>query len=428
MEDSGQQKSLEEFFTEHHKEILEECEEAGIEHGRAEIPGVAAESTDPFESLIRGKYQKQIEELFAERRRTLDTIYDQKYSRIKEQLDELLSKPEVLQGRLKKAEEERDRQIQVREDIHVENQRNIGRDAAWTNVKKQHQDAERRLEDVASEVGRDRPFIQFRPFWFYVLVLIFIGICEIPLNYQVFKSFREIPLLTLIMAGTLVITLPLLAHSCGLFIKQRKEKPEYIYFGFAGLIIVLSLSYLTAYLRTEYIAARSMDAVLVSRHIDIMTFFVISVLLFFVGMISSYFAHDESHSLTVVYGEYLRVERRYRQKQAEIDRKFQIEDQDYMKEKEKILLNFTNKKGEIEGEVERLRTLLKENAAVYDGNLHSLKGFERQINQNHKIAIFHYRDVNLKHRLNHQQPISWKELEDLELRFHGISELSKNPI
>ena len=52
-----------------------------------------------------------------------------------------------------------------------------------------------------------------------------IGLAEVPLNYQVFKGFGEVPLLTVIMALSLVIGIPFSAHGGGKFLKQIKEQP-----------------------------------------------------------------------------------------------------------------------------------------------------------------------------------------------------------
>jgi hypothetical protein len=282
---------------------------------------------------------------------------------------------------------------------------------------------EKRFEEIAKKIGREELHIQFRPFWAYVILILGIGIAEIPLNYQVFLEFRETPLLTLVMSLVLVITLPFLAHGSGKFLKQGKENKTYYALLAIAVGFIFAISYYTAELRTNYLAIKGISPERLVT--DNWTFFVIGLILYFVGFIASYFAHDASIEFSEVYDRYHKVRAEHNKIQKRIHDQVTVEKENHTREREEAQNRFTQRKSEIVSKVEDLKKALHDAKGEHDKMLNYSRGLERKINQYCKEAIHHYRDTNLTYRTNHAQPKAWKtELPDLTLRFDAYPELS----
>ena len=202
---------------------------------------------------------------------------------------------------------------------HLDTVKDIENSPHYQDSKKRFEKIKNRWEKVSAKHNRQELNIQFKPYWAYILLLFGIGIAEFPLNNQVFVSFRETPLLTLIMAGVLVITLPFLAHAAGKILKQVKERKIYPFIFIMLFLTVLAISYFTALLRTNYLSELGVPQE--QLFLDQWTFFTIGIILFMVGTIASFFAHDDSNEFSEVYKKYHREEKEFLLLQKEINSK-----------------------------------------------------------------------------------------------------------
>jgi hypothetical protein len=246
-----------------------------------------------------------------------------------------------------------------------------------------------------------------------------IGIAEFPLNNQVFISFRETPLLTLIMAGVLVIALPFLAHAAGKVLKQSNEHRIYPFVFVVLLATVAAISYFTALLRTNYLDELGVPPE--QLVLDQWTFFTIGIILFMVGTVASFFAHDSSNEFAEVFKKYHAEEEKFLNIQNEVNDKRNAEKQYFDSERKRIQKEFSEKTEELKNRLQKLKSQKTETTGNYKKVLAFCQGMERKINNHFKEALFNYRDTNLTFRNNHKQPRAWaSEVTDLKSYFNTI--------
>ena len=416
------QQLLKEKVSENHQNQLIKSKEKGEEDGKRNLPSVDDEITTPVEFELRNKYQAEIELLYQNGKQVLEDLEHKQFSSINQSIEQLSE--EKIEQRVLEAEQTRDRKLQELNENHLDTVKDIENSPHYQDSKKRFDKIKARWEHVTAKYNRQELNIQFKPYWAYVLLLFAIGIAEFPLNNQVFVSFRETPLLTLIMAGVLVITLPFLAHAAGKILKQMKERKIYPFIFIILFLTVLTISYFTALLRSNYLSELGVRPE--QLFLDRWTFFTIGIILFMVGSVASFFAHDDSYEFVEVYKKYHIEEKEFLILQKEINTKRAAEKENYDTERRQIQNNYSQKTEELKS---LLQTLHKEKTDVsgnYNKILAFCQGMERNINNNFKEAIYNYRDTNLTYRNNHKQPKSWgNSVNDLNSYFSEIKALNK---
>lgn len=164
-----------------------------------------------------------------------------------------------------------------------------------------------------NRVKRHIPLNKFKSSILYYALLIFIGICEVPLNKVIFQRFGESDNVTFIMAGTLAIAVPVLAHFIGLFWRQRSEMREYfwkaIIFTVAFLVTNFGLGLFRANVLNEIVARAGKEVTTQDLYLNIGIFVGITTILFIIGVIAAYLRHDPSFSLEHSYKEMVKAEK-----------------------------------------------------------------------------------------------------------------------
>ena len=405
-----------------HKKQLQQSKEKGEEDGKRNLPSVEDTFTTPVEHEIRNKYQAEIEVLYENGKQVLNDLSHKEMTAIQQELLDFSEQKTEL--RIKEAEKDRDHQLEELTNNHLDKIKDIENTPHYQEHKKRFEKIEQRWETISEKHNRQELNIQFKPYWAYVLLLFAIGIAEFPLNNQVFISFRETPLLTLIMAGVLVVTLPFLAHATGKFLKQVKERKFYPAVLIILVAAIITISYFTALLRAGYLSELGVSED--QLFLDRWTFFTIGIILYLVGSIASFFAHDDSNEFYEVYKKYHAEEKQFLVIQKEINTQRTQEKENYDVEKRKIQQAFLAKTEELKNRLQHLQQKKTEVAGDYNKILAFCQGMERKINNNFKEAIFNYRDTNLTFRNNHKQPKSWGEiLPDLQGHFVNIDELKQ---
>ena len=413
------QLTFENKLAENHRQQLSKSKEKGEEDGKRNLPAVEDDFTTPVEHEIRSKYQAEVEALYQTGQQALNDLREKKLKAVEQELGELdKEKIEIL---IAEAETTKNKQIAELNINHLDTVKDIENSPHYQNEKKRFDKIRTRWEQVSEKHNRQELNIQFKPYWAYILLLFGIGIAEFPLNNQVFISFRETPLLTLIMAGVLVITLPFLAHAAGKVLKQVKDRSIYPFVFVALFATVISISYFTALLRTNYLQELGVQEN--QLVLDQWTFFTIGIILFMVGTMASFFAHDSSNEFAEVYKKYHREEEQFLKLQKEVSNKRATEKDHFDAERKRIQKEFTEKIEALKNKLQTLKTQKTELTGNYDKIMAFCQGMERKINSNYKEVIYNYRDTNLTYRNNHKQPKAWgKILPDLEGHFYKTTE------
>lgn len=413
---------LEAELAENHKNQLKKSKEKGEEDGKRNLPSVEDNFITPIEHEIRNKYQAETEALYQNGKQVLDDLHEKNYKPVVQELNELSE--EKIKELLVESESERNRKLDELNTNHLDLVKDIENTPHFQVAKKRFDKIDNRWEEVSGKHKRQELNIQFKPYWAYILLLFGIGIAEFPLNNQVFVSFRETPLLTLIMASVLVITLPFLAHAAGKILKQIKERGIYPVIFIVLVLTVTTISYFTALLRTNYLGELGVpeEQLLLDRW----TFFTIGIILFMVGTVASFFAHDSSLEFSEVYRKYHAEEEIFTKIQKEVSDKRAIEKNNFDTDRKQIQKDYTSKTDELKNRLQELKIKKTEIAGNYNKVLAFCLGMERKINSHFKEVIYNYRNTNLTYRNNHMQPKSWNELvQNLDGYFADIKEISK---
>jgi hypothetical protein len=418
------QYELESRVVEDHHGNMKKSREKGEEDGKRNLPSVDDTFVTPFELETRSKYQAEVEELFQNGRQVLDDLLDRNFKPVNNELNEL--NDEKIQDLLREAEHEKKRKLEELNINHLDLIKDIENSPHYQAAKKKFDKVNQRWNEVSEKHNRQELNIHFKPYWAYILLLFAIGIAEFPLNNQVFLSFRETPLLTLIMSGVLVITLPFLAHAAGKFLKQIKERKVYPFILIILVAAVVSISYFTSILRTNYVA--EYGAPEAELALDRWTFFTIGIILFLVGSIASFFAHDDSIEFSEVYHKFHKEEKTFLEVQKEVNDKRAAEKDDFDRQRKTIQQEYNQKTEGLKNRLQHLKTRKTEIVGDFNKILSCYKGLERKINNYCKEAIYSYRDTNLTYRNNHKQPEAWSELvPDLNGYFSKINEIQIQP-
>ena len=421
---SKYQHELEKKVVDSHRLRMENSRTKGEEDGKRNLPSVDDQFVTPFEHEIESKYQADIEDLYQNGKQVLDDSFVRNYMPVINELDNL--DDEKIEKQIKQAEENKTRKLAELNENHLDTIKDIENSPHHLGAKQRFDKITKRWDEVTQKHNRQELNIHFKPYWAYIFLLFAIGIAEFPLNNQVFLSFRETPLLTLIMSGVLVITLPFLAHAAGKILKQVKERKIYPFLIILLVLVVVSISYLTSVLRTNYVAELGApDAELIH---DQWTFFVIGIILFLVGTIASFFAHDESIEFTEVYHKFNKEEEAYLKIQLEANTKRTQEKENFDQRRKEIQEEYTLLTEGLKNRLSELRTKQTEIAGDYNKTLACLQGLERKLNNYFKEAVFHYRDTNLTYRNNHKQPSAWSQpVNNLKSYFDQLEEIGTNP-
>ena len=417
------QYELEAKVLEKHKSRMENSRLKGEEDGKRNLPSVDDKYATPFEKEIQSKYQAEIEELFQYGKQVLDDLYDKQLKPVEEELKDL--DEEKIEMLIKDARTNKEKKLNELTIDHFDAVKDIENLPHCQVAKKRFESIMQRWEEVTKKHNRQELNIHFKPYWAYILLLFVIGIAEFPLNNQVFLSFRETPLLTLIMSGVLVVTLPFLAHAAGKILKQSKERKIYPFLLFLLISVIVSVSFLTSILRANYIG--QLGAPAAELLIDRWTFFTIGIILFLVGAVASFFAHDDSIEFSEVYHKFHKEEENYREILHEVSTKREAEKEAYEKKRQAIQEEFSVKTETLKNRLQFLKHKKTEITGDYNKALACFQGLERKIDNFCREAIFHYRDTNLTYRNNHKQPQAWAgDIPGLKCNFGAFAKISDN--
>lgn len=126
--------------------------------------------------------------------------------------------------------------------------------------------------------------------WHYYLTVITIGLCEMVANVVAFRILGDNNILTLIMAISILIGIPLGGHALGKSLKQGMQNVwGRILLGIAVLIIITSLIGF-AIIRKDYISLYGLKVI--NQKVAIFTFISLNLMLFLVCAVIAYMSYD----------------------------------------------------------------------------------------------------------------------------------------
>ncbi len=394
----------------------------GEKDGFLSIPSVDDVQVSPNEHLLRNEYRKLLAECRKKGKPYLDAphlaakVYAQKLTDLAEngeathtkELDTLTQKRTAEINEIDRAYQ--DREHDLAEKVHT--------------AERGYREVRQDLQDIQSNTGRNHPLIHFKSGILYFLLLFGIGLAEVPLNLQIFQKFGEAFFITMIMASSLAIAIPVLAHFTGVFVKQRKEKKEYTYFAILCIAVFVIFNFGVSIFRTAVLAEAMGQA---PNDLNIVIFTCLNLILFIIGVLAAYFRHDESYELEHIYEDYQKAKKSFNQENDAL--KQQKATLAAQKNQDLKVVHDTFEKGKnaLNNKKDTLITQHSEHVQRYDELLNSFAALEEIIDACYHIAISKYRSANLSQRKDRRSPDSWQnQVPNLNLHFATVAELDPN--
>lgn len=154
----------------------------------------------------------------------------------------------------------------------------------------------------------------------YRLVLCLIGLGEFALNAQAFEVFQKPVILTWLMALAVAVGIPVVAHFCGIWVKQWPKpawatglKLAFTAAGTIGCLVGINAAR-RAYLGLEGIGLGQQDEILEKA------FLAINIFVFLAAGVLSYFSHDKDQELEILHKRVSKLDRKLDRIDAEIHR------------------------------------------------------------------------------------------------------------
>ena len=218
-----------------HEELLKQAEKMGEKEGSLSLPLQEDKQQSPSETQLRNEYQRLVAECWKKGKPYLDgphlacQTYQEKLVELDRKGDVYLDRELDLLDEKRREEEDQIHRNYLHQEQEIDEKGKI--------VEREFITIKQELQQIQDRTGRKSPLIHFKSKILYFLLLLGIGICEVPLNLQIFQKFGEAFFITIIMASSLAIAIPVLAHFTGVFVKQRKEKKEYLLFAIICVIL-----------------------------------------------------------------------------------------------------------------------------------------------------------------------------------------------
>ena len=394
----------------------------GEKDGFLGIPSVEDTQVSPNEGLLRNEYRKLLAECRKKGKPYLDAphlaakVYAQKLTDLAEneeatytkELDALTQKRTAEINEIDRAYQ--DREHDLAEKVHT--------------AEREYREVRQDLQDIQSKTGRNHPLIHFKSGILYFLLLLGIGLAEVPLNLQVFQKFGEAFFITMIMASSLAIAIPVLAHFTGVFVKQRKEKKEYTYFAILCIAVFAIFNFGVSIFRTAVLAEAMGQA---PNDLNIVIFTCLNLILFIIGVLAAYFRHDESYELEHIYDDYQKAKKGFNKENDALSKEKAALAAKKNQALKVVHDAFEKGKSALNNKKDTLITQHSEHVQRYDELLNSFAALEEIIDACYHIAISKYRSANLSQRKDRRSPDSWQnQVPNLDLHFATVAELDPN--
>lgn len=409
-------------FADAQTEMEKQAVNLGEKDGFLGIPLNDDPQVSPNEDLLRHEYTKLLAECRKAGKPYMDgphlaaMTYAEKIAEIEQNGEAEFSREmEVLEQKRGAAASEverayRDRENDLSEKLHT--------------AEREYREVRQDLQRVQEKTGRNHPLIHFKSGFLYFLLLLGIGLCEVPLNLQIFQKFGEAFFITVIMASSLAIAIPVLAHFTGVFIKQRKEKREYTFFAGLCIVIFAVFNFGVSVFRTSVLAeAMGGEA----TQLNIIIFTCLNLILFIIGVLAAYFRHDESYELEHIYDDYQKAKKTFDKSKTDIKREKTALAAAKNAELKTVYDSFEEGKNLLHNKKNALIAKRNEWVQKYDELLNSFSALEQYISAGYRIAVGKYRAANLAQRKDRRSPVSWtQESPELTLHFAAVTELDPN--
>ena len=418
-----------------HKQFISEALETAENDADLFEPRIEQTSYAKSEMKIFDKYGAEIERLKqfgapfieeldineVELRKTVENIennFDIEYSKQRKYIKENRERELVDSNDFFRAQEE-----------NIENQQK--------NIRGRFLDAKNELKNFQKNIKRKELNIPIKSDIWYVVLLSFFGIAEIPINFKTFELFKESTLTTYLIAATLVIGIPVFSHFIGMGIKQRKDETRKFNYNIGKFLLslIVSIGGIGSINRSIVISGKDISfsfkpeflSFLQENASSIIFFFILSILLLVIGVIASYNHHDQDYKFELAHNKYQKSKIKFQEDIKPLNEKINQLNKEKVEIENNIKLKYQT---EIKQSQNFLTNKKKEHAKTrinFDTILHTLKGLEKEISYNYEYCVQTYRNRNKLKRKNGKTPKCFElNIKHLDLYFINLQEKDKN--
>lgn len=406
---------IEKEIDQKHTTILSQTKNQAEIDGKSDIPNVDIEGISPSEFSINANYQGIIYELAAKGGQILQA-QKVEVEHIGSDLNYLSKNPESITHQLNEAESNKNQKLQSAREAHQINVTRIWQKPSYLQIRKDFDEIKDKYDSFSQKLGRSSPHQIGNLYWG---LLILVGLSELAYNFQAFSlALSESPFLTLVAALSVVVIFPVLAHFAGKIFRQYEERKKDIWLGILCVIISIGLTYVLAKWRVRLGVVSGDIEGSKQANEAFNLYFLLIFAIYFVGLILSFFAHDQSQEFTNLYNDLGKKRKIMDSENNDINKEINAEQNRNTEIQKTINNEFQNIKSELNNRLQSLNKMYKDAVANYKKSVEYFHNIELKINANYKQCINDYRVINLKYRLHKQVPKSWdNQPKDLELHF-----------
>lgn len=398
---------LEKKLQEEHTQFIEEAIEKGKKEGELNIPDTNDLSVSPYEKTVTAKYQALISDIGLSRDAALSSANEGIIKALRSEKGTITIESVGLE--VDKITSIEEGELSKEKSTYLDGVREVQNAASFVSADSNKKLSDREFKKVTKIHGRSHTNKGSMKNWVVNLILVGIGLSEVAINYQVFKQFGENLIFTAIMALSLCLVVPLLAHKTGKMLKQWSDnKIGYSIMSFGFTAIIAGIFYKVASLRLK------------DPKVDIDSFYIffgLALSLYLAGLIVSYFHFDSSEEF---YNSYL--------DNKDNNEVFKKEDVRRATNLMVIKKVFTENQEKIRNTHEELRAKAKNKSLVLTQRINNTveahnrillqyRNLEERCNNFYHESIQNYRTGNLSRRITLQPKVWATDLIDLKLNY-----------
>ena len=411
-----EKQTLEEQIKEEHLELLEEAAEMGKQDGGINVPYQDDEIVSPFEKKLKSKYQSLVDRVGANKEKELSSVNYEKISSLRKERDGITQ--EDIDTKSKEVEEREVSLLANEQSKYVQKVSDANTNAKFKSAQAKQKLADREFKKQSKIENRSYTNKTFHSNWGYGLILFFIGVAELAVNYETFQQFGKNLIITMVMALSFIIV-PLIAHFVGSMVKQwghNKRRASYTLMPLFGTAFVGIMFYYVASLST---VGKSGDA-----DTNLWIFYILSMLLYLGGVLLAYAHVDSSDSFYKAFIEKEKADKAFDIQEKERARVLDNIEKEYTKTVEGIKDDYEVKRTNAKNIISLKNEAINSIVARYNEIISLYRKIEENVNSLYEEAVQEYRYQNTVYRPT-AQPVCWRE-DVVSLNFSEVKFLKQD--
>ena len=387
-----------------HEDLLAEAAEMGVKDGDLNIPHPDSPAVSPYERGLRAKYQSLIEKIGVNREKELSANSIDKIKSLRQKRNNI-SETEI-QANIDKVNAREIELLDGTQQTYLNDSKDVINNPKLLTAAVNLKTTEREFKKECAVEKRTVTNKTMHSSKWYFALLIFIGISELTFNYDAFlKTGKHNIIFTAFQALAFAI-IPVMAHIVGPMIKQHahnRKKLSHTLLPIGGSLIIVILLGVIAYFREN------------TFNVTFMVYFLISVLMYLVGVYLAYAHVDSSDSF---YRAWMANEKNRddfaKHDQIRAHSKKELEEQ-YKKDVDAIKTDYDQKRVQARDIIDLKNKAINDAIGAYNDTIAIYTRYEEKCNSDFHVAVQEYRQYNATTKITPPPAIYAEDVADLKL-------------